>query len=436
MSKNIGDTLDPLNLDPIHSTAENINALKTANEVGNFSNPTGSQESGFDVIGAAPLQIGGKQILDPTKPQDRAIGRAIGGAAAGYGAGAALGAGAGAGAGEGAAGGAAGGTGLTPGAAGITGITPGAGGASGLSVGAGEGAAGTALSPGFFASEGGGGAPTGAPASPIVEPRTGAVPGGGGQGLQATPSTSASPSAPLATPSSGSPAVSSLPVGGGGASDVVPPATTGAPPAPGTTETTHTPPAKTPLSTKVFNSIVNNPLQTAAIGTNLYGQVKANAASKAAEDRLKQASAGPLAASTQLLNEGLAGNVPPAIMQQFQTSHDQRVQEIKQRYANQGRDASTDSAAQQEIAKAQQDMDAQVANYANTLVTEGLSAAGVANTPTGQAAQLASNRDTALQQSMASVLQSMAQLQYLSQKQPGAVPAPTTPAPTTPAPIQ
>jgi hypothetical protein len=117
----------------------------------------------------------------------------------------------------------------------------------------------------------------------------------------------------------------------------------------------------------------------------------------------------------------MSGQVPPAIMQQFDQTLETRISEIKQRYANMGRDASTDSAAQAEIARAQQAKDKMIADYANGLVTQGLNAAGVASGPTQAAAQTAAQRDAALQASMSNTLRALAELEYLSRQQPGTV---------------
>lgn len=306
------------------------------------------------------------------------------------------------------------GSGITPGTAGASGITPGAAGASGLST---THAAGTALAPGFFASEGsilpggtggGAGAPSAAGAD-ILPPQTPAAPGG----TAAAPATGTPGGTGITPPpASGTPSATGLAVGEGGAA-VTP--TTGT--------TTMLPgevgaPAATPsFVDQALKAMSQNKLATAGLGLNVLSQVQANRAGRSAADQLRANAAPVSAASKQLLEQGLAGKVPPEIMQQYQTSFQNRVAEINQRYANMGRDPKTDSAAQGEIAKAKQEMDAQVANYASSLVNQGLQAAGVASGPQTQAVIAGMQQDKELQAAMAGSLNSLALLQSLQRSQ-------------------
>lgn len=155
------------------------------------------------------------------------------------------------------------------------------------------------------------------------------------------------------------------------------------------------------------------------LGLNVGSALVNRNANNTLQKQLQKIAAPASSASEKLLAEGTSGQVPPAIMQQFDQTYKDTVQEITQRYANMGRDAKTDSAAQAEIAKAKQAMDAQVANYAASLTSQGLSAAGVASGPATQAALAGAEQDRALQQSMAGTLQQMALLEALSKQQGG-----------------
>lgn len=135
------------------------------------------------------------------------------------------------------------------------------------------------------------------------------------------------------------------------------------------------------------------------------------------QKQLQKNAAGPQAASQRLLAEGASGQIPPAVMQQFTQSFNDRVGEITQRYANMGRDAKTDSAAQAEIARARTGLDAQVAQYSQQLTEQGLRAAGVASGPATNAAMAGAQQDRDLSTAMAGSLQQMALLEALQRGQ-------------------
>lgn len=224
------------------------------------------------------------------------------------------------------------------------------------------------------------------------------------------------PSEMSQTPSAGTPTATALPVGteAGPSSELItePP---GSPPS------TNAPPKPT-LSDRALSAITNNPLMTGALGLNLAGQVQASQAQKKREAEARRNVEPASNASRQLIEQGMAGQVPPAIMAQFDRSLNDRVLEIKQRYANMGRDAKTDSAAQEEIRRATAAKDAQVAKYAQDLITTGLQAAGVSAGPSQAAIQAGAAQDKALQNAMGGTLNSMAMLEALKNRQ--------TPAPT------
>lgn len=267
---------------------------------------------------------------------------------------------------------------------------------------------------------------------------TGAVPGAttaapGPTGGAATPSTPAAP-VQVAAPT---PTAAGLPVGGGAeAAEFGPPVADGSVPDPlrtavdtATGTAAATPPPATSGISKALQSLGITG-KDGGIGPNVLplgvlaaSQANAARAGKSTQAQLEKVASPAQEASKRLLAEGAEGTVPPAVMQQFERSLKDKTAEIVQRYANMGRDAATDSAAQSEIAKARDAMDAQVAQYAASLTTQGLQAAGVAAGPATQAVMAGAQKDQELQKAMAGSLQQMALLQALSRgQQPGAAP--------------
>lgn len=283
-----------------------------------------------------------------------------------------------------------------------------------LAAGAGAGAGG-----------GGGGAPVGGGEGAVGAP--GVVPGAPGAitetpipaGPAATPAT---PAPPAQVVGGTTPTATNLPVGGGGGAalggETLPPDVTKVPP---------TPPGgiskalQTIGVTDKTGGIGPNALPIAALTA---GQINANRTGKSAQAQLQKLSQPAQSASQQLLAEGTSGQVPPAVMQQFDQSLREKTDEIVQRYANMGRDAKTDSAAQAEIAKAKDARDAQIANYSSSLTSQGLQAAGVAAGPATAAIQAGVQSDKDLQAAMSGSLQNMALLAALQRGQTtGAAPA-------------
>lgn len=423
--------------------------VQKAFQTGNWGEPLGSEASGWDVLGAGPLGmrgIGGSS----DKASDRAVGRTVGSIFAGYGAGTAAGAGAGAGSGgavagetagegaglgsglstggAGAAEGMGGGSGLTTGGAGAAeGMGGGqglvapagtnfAGGATGGAVGAG-GAVGTGVG-GDFGGFGGGGT------SALPTPAGGAAsaPGQVGQGLQ--------------LPQTGS---STAPGSTAGADPNLPPSPTTA-----ASPSATTPPANAPASApssqpsavgKAFDymkitspngGLGPNAIPLAGLG---YSQYSARQQRKSAEEKARKITEDQQAAARELLQKGLSGQVPAAIAAKYNDTFMQRVQEIQQRYANMGRDPKSDSAAQAEMAKAAMERDAAFAQYANGLISQGLSASGVAQGPQMESVMLGYQSDQDLQKALMTMLQTIAQQQAMTKapQQQTAQPATATP---------
>lgn len=300
------------------------------------------------------------------------------------------------------------------GGAGLTGLASGAG--AGLGIGdaalAGSGLTGAGAGAEPF-SFGGAGSP--AFGAPGAQPLIGDIPGGGGGVTpQATP-----PAQPGQVTPSTTPQLAGNPVGGSPEAPPDPNARPGLP---------QTPPTSNPLGNKsqpgatdpsfiqkAINSVTKNPLQAGALGLNAFSQFNANKNGKSAQDQLKALSQPAQDASKQLIGEGMAGNVPAPIMQQFQTTFNNAKSAIEGRYANMGRDPNNDSSAQAEIKQAKDQMDAQVANYASQLLTQGLSAAGVAAGPATASINAGVAQDKELSASMAQALQQMAMLQAMQQ---------------------
>lgn len=164
---------------------------------------------------------------------------------------------------------------------------------------------------------------------------------------------------------------------------------------------------------KAIDSVTKNPMQAASLGANIYAQSQASKNGKSAQDQLTKLSEPARNASTSLIAQGMSGNVPAPIMQQFQTTLQNTISAINSRYVNMGRDPNNDSSAQAEIKQAKDQMDAQVANYASTLLQQGLSAAGVANGPATAAINAGVAQDKELSNAMAQSLQQMAMLQAM-----------------------
>lgn len=156
----------------------------------------------------------------------------------------------------------------------------------------------------------------------------------------------------------------------------------------------------------------NNPLGIGKNAVSLVGSAYNAYKQKQATSSLQkqeQAAAQPITdASKSLIAQGESGQVPAAIMQEFQTTRDQTVAAIKQRYANMGRDPNNDSAAAAEIANANNAMNAGVANYSQQILTEGLDAAGIATNAGIEAAKAGAASDDAYQKALMSFLTSQA----------------------------
>ncbi len=230
----------------------------------------------------------------------------------------------------------------------------------------------------------------------------GAVPPAPAQPAPGTPQMSPAPgqTSPF-MPQSGAPATpSGTPVGG---------SSPGAPAAPD----------KPGIADRAINAVMKNPLGAAGLGLNAWRAYQAKQQGQSAQDQLNKNAQPAADASKQLIAQGTAGQVPPAILQQFNTSAQQAKDAIRARYANMGRDPNNDSSAAAELAKVDQDRDAQIANYASTLLNQGLAAAGVANGPQTAAVQAGVNQDKQLSDSMSSALQNYMMLQSLQNRQGG-----------------
>lgn len=274
---------------------------------------------------------------------------------------------------------------------------------------------------------GGGGGPSGGEAGP--DPlNTGSGVGSGAQGsaTQAPGAGGVDAAAPAPAPvapqpvTTTAPTATNLPVGTGGTSSApgvdplrlaVDNATGAAGPAAGGAQSSSG-------ITKALESI--GIMKNGTIGPNalpmainLGSAALKSGSQNSLEGQLKKTAAPAQAASERLLSQGASGQIPPAIMQQFQQSFKDKSSEITQRYANMGRDAATDSAAQAEIARAKDALDAQVAKYSSDLTSQGLAAAGVAAGPASQAAMAGAQADKELQAAMAGSLQQMALLEAL-----------------------
>jgi hypothetical protein len=126
---------------------------------------------------------------------------------------------------------------------------------------------------------------------------------------------------------------------------------------------------------------------------------------------LKAAGARSGGAADTLLSQGLAGQAPAAVIAQANQTFQDGVERIKQQYANMGRDPRTDTGALAAISKLQNQRDAQIQQYSQTLTSQGLAAANIAQSPATAAAMAAAQQDQALAASQANVLKQIGQIQ-------------------------
>ena len=221
-----------------------------------------------------------------------------------------------------------------------------------------------------------------------------------------------------ATPTPGTPQMTPAPVQ---QSPFMPPTPTGTPVG-GTGAGTPDAPTRpdTPgYAQKAIDAVTKNPLGAAGLGLTAYRAIQQKNQGAAAADQLNKNAAPTADASKELIRQGMAGEVPPAILQQFQKSADQQKEAICSRYAQMGRDPNSDSSAAAEMAKVDEARDAQIANYASQLLNQGLTAAGIANAPQTAAVTAGVNQDKALSESMSSALQNYMMLQALQGRQSG-----------------
>jgi hypothetical protein len=112
-------------------------------------------------------------------------------------------------------------------------------------------------------------------------------------------------------------------------------------------------------------------------------------------------------ASNTLLQQGLSGQAPQAVIAQANQTYQDGVEQIKQQYANMGRDPNTDTGAKAAMAKLAVARDAQIQQYAQNLTSQGLQAANIAQSPAIAAAQAAAQHDQALAASIQKTLNSL-----------------------------
>jgi hypothetical protein len=251
-------------------------------------------------------------------------------------------------------------------------------------------------------------APGGAPEAPVA-------PGGETPGLPPsaqegagyiTPQQAAPPPAP-ATPAGvpGAPAPSTIPYSG---PDVVP--NVGAPAA----ASPATGIAKALQSLGIVDAAGNmgkNVLPLLGLGTNAIAQSRMGST---LSKSLTQAGQRSGAAADQLLGQGLSGQAPQAVVAQANQTYQATVEQIKQQYANMGRDPRTDTGAIAAMNKAAVARDAQIQQYAQGLTSQGLQAAQIAQTPATQAAMAAAQQDQQLMAAQREVMDRLSKLQTVN----------------------
>ncbi len=205
-------------------------------------------------------------------------------------------------------------------------------------------------------------------------------------------------------------------VGGGGAGEGAPDGGAGGPPKPDDPNFAQKAMKTLGLYDPAKGTLGPNALPIGMMGVNAYNQNKRGSAAQNQLNNLSQPARG---ASEQLINQGLAGDVPKPILDQFNRTFDQQKSAIEARYASMGRDPQSDSAAQKEISDLAATRDASIANYASQLLNQGLAAAQVAAGPATAAVTAGVQSDKELSNAMAQTMQQLALLQSLRSRETG-----------------
>jgi len=151
-----------------------------------------------------------------------------------------------------------------------------------------------------------------------------------------------------------------------------------------------------------------NALPMAGLGLNALAQRRMG---DTLSRSLGQAGQRSGSAADTLLQQGLSGQAPQAVVAQANQTYQDTVEKIKQQYANMGRDPRTDTGAIAAMNRAAVARDAQIQQYAQGLTSQGLQAAQIAQTPATQAAMAAAQQDQQLMAAQREVLDRLSKLQ-------------------------
>jgi hypothetical protein len=155
-----------------------------------------------------------------------------------------------------------------------------------------------------------------------------------------------------------------------------------------------------------------NALPLGALGLSQYQ------AAKARESLQSQLSKTPAASqvspvASKLLDQYSTGQINPAQEKQISDWTNSQKASVKQRYANMGRDPNNDSAAQAEMANIDASAVAMRDQAQQGVLTQGLTAAGVAQGPATNAIMAGYQSDLQSQQSMQNFLNTLARMQAM-----------------------
>lgn len=164
-------------------------------------------------------------------------------------------------------------------------------------------------------------------------------------------------------------------------------------------------------NTKEGLGLGKNAFPMLALAQGMLSSRKASQEPAALRNQLMQATAGQRAVGEQLLNQYQSGQIGAAAKSQIDQMTAAQVAAIKQRYAQMGRNPETDSAAQNEIAMAQQRQLQLYEQARQGILQQGLQAAGMASGPVQNAVLQQYQANKANEQNMYNLLLSLARMQ-------------------------
>jgi len=164
--------------------------------------------------------------------------------------------------------------------------------------------------------------------------------------------------------------------------------------------------------------IGKNALPLLALAKSAYASRQAGKEAAGLKNQLLEAAGPTKGISEQLLSQYQSGQINPAAKAQIDQATAAAIAQIKQRYAQMGRNPETDSAAQNEIAMAQQRSLQLTEQARQGILSQGLQAAGMAQGPIRNAVMAQYNANRENEQSMYQLLAALARMQSREQSAP------------------